>query len=214
MVPVHESLLTVIAAIGGESRSPELAALASPNSACPMPPKPTPGGTVADTNLPVSLKVRLGTEFAAALVANKELRDSLESKSLWFRRQGDPDLECDLEPPVPHPDKLLWQSYAEFIITGTSYVVHPPAAPPFGRGDVADILWVTANFFLSLARSMSGLRSGTLAWPAEQAHGLHIFRGHMSPMAHSGDTNVTPDDVDFVVPPVNTRVIVNRGGAR
>ena len=93
-------------------------------------------------------------------------------------------------------------TYAGFIRDGTHYKYDPDPAqgrPDFGRGDVADILWVAANFFLSAAITVSGFHQKQLEWPPETR------RAHMAPLPENGLPNVTPDDLDFAVPPIKAR---------
>jgi hypothetical protein len=168
---------------------------------CVYTPPPETGGHVADAFLDVGDKVPLGLAFARAILKDPKLRQAMEAKAQQFRRLGTcGKTECD-----PSTASPLWQTYAGWITTATHYVADPANnAPALGRGDVVDILWVTANFFLGAAARLGGFPDQKgLEWPAESVDCNR--RAHMVPLFERGATTVTLNDVPFDVPLIATK---------
>ncbi len=169
-----------------------------PAAACPKPPVQTPVSNTGDVAWSVDEKIDLALSFAKGIVEKPALRDEMDKRVAWWRAQNNPNLECDLSVSPAHQ---LWLTYSNYITRAT----RDPrlAAKPLRRGDVADVLWVAANFFLSAATSVSGFDQMSWPPPSKSKHARARKPGppaHMTPLPDVAGSNVDPCRLPFSAP--------------
>lgn len=198
-------LVGLLTAIGGAAWKPG-ASIAVSRTACPPSPQPGPHGEPGPVNLNTHEKVILGEAFALALTIKPHLRDEFDQKAALWRAHGDPHDECGGTRSRGGPP--VFEAYRDLI-----YRAVPSSSKRGGlyRGDVADVLWVSANLLLSLASAVSGY-GDELKWPAEpvpvaqrrqaaaRKAGVKLLPAHMVPLPVVGGSHIVQCDLDFPLP--------------